>query len=237
MRQIEVETYGRVAILKLSRPDAGNKITQDMADELTAALNAARSDKAISGCVLTGSGSVFCLGGDYRGAGPTSVGRMGFGRAHIDLFGAMAGLGKPLIAALNGHAHAGGFALALACDMVFATHDATLGLPEVAHGLFPFLALAVVRDALPKAVLFEIAYEARLMSAEDARARSLVNAVLPATELLPRAVETVERATAGHPDVLALGRDLYYATRGVPPAEALAMARFALGAALAACDP
>ncbi|MGH1590153.1 enoyl-CoA hydratase/isomerase family protein [Methylobacterium phyllosphaerae] len=150
MRQIEVETYGRVAILKLSRPDAGNKITQDMADELTAALNAARSDKAIGGCVLTGSGSVFCLGGDYRGAGPTSVGRMGFGRAHIDLFGAMAGLGKPLIAALNGHAHAGGFALALACDMVFATHDATLGLPEVAHGLFPSWRLPSCATPCPK---------------------------------------------------------------------------------------
>ncbi|MEE7493395.1 enoyl-CoA hydratase/isomerase family protein [Methylobacterium oryzae] len=237
MRRIEVETCGRVAILTLSRPDAGNRITLDMADELTAALNAARSDKAISGCVLTGSGSVFCLGGDYRGAGPTAAGRMEFGRAHIDLFGAMAGLGKPLIAALNGHAHAGGFALALACDMVFATRDATLGLPELAHGLFPFLALAVVRDALPKAVLFEIAYEARLMNAEEAHARSLVNAVLPATEVLPRAVETVERATSGHPDVLALGRDLYYATRGVAPAEALTMARFALGAALAASDP
>jgi enoyl-CoA hydratase/carnithine racemase len=236
MRQIEVEMCGRVAILTLNRPDAGNRITQGMAEELTAALSAARSDNAISGCVLTGSGSVFCLGGDYRGAGPTTARRMEFGRAHIDLFGAIAGLGKPLVAAVNGHAHAGGFALVLACDMVFATRDATFGLPELAHGLFPFLALAIVRDALPKAVLFEIAYEARLMSAEEARDRNVVNAVLQTADVLSRAIETVERATRGDPDVLALGRDLYYSSRGVAPTEALGMARFALGAALAARD-
>jgi enoyl-CoA hydratase/carnithine racemase len=161
---------------------------------------------------------------------------MEFGRAHIDLFGAIAGLGKPLVAAVNGHAHAGGFALVLACDMVFATRDATFGLPELAHGLFPFLALAIVRDALPKAVLFEIAYEARLMSAEEARDRNVVNAVLQTADVLSRAIETVERATRGDPDVLALGRDLYYSSRGVAPTEALGMARFALGAALAARD-
>ena len=94
----------------------------------------------VSGCVLTGHGDVFCLGGDYRGAGAATAGRMEFGRAHINVFNAMARLGKPLVAAVNGNAHAGGFSLVVACDLAFMADDVTLGLPEAAHGLFPFLA-------------------------------------------------------------------------------------------------
>ena len=68
----------------------------------------------------------------------------------------MARLGKPLIAAVNGDAHAGGFGVVVACDLAVAADDATLGLPEAAKGLFPFIALAIVRDALPKKVLFDL---------------------------------------------------------------------------------
>ena len=81
----------------------------------------------------------------------------------------MARLGKPLIAAVNGDAHAGGFSVVIGCDLAVAADDATLGLPEAANGLFPFIALAIVKDALPKKVLFDLIYNARLMSADEAR--------------------------------------------------------------------
>src|SRR5437868_264283 len=76
---------------------------------------------------------------------------------------AMTRLGKPLVAAVNGPAHAGGLGVMVACDLAVAADDATLGLPEAAAGLFPFIALATVRDALPKKVLFDLIYRARLM--------------------------------------------------------------------------
>jgi enoyl-CoA hydratase/carnithine racemase len=236
MSEIEISRHQRVAVLTMKRPNSGNRITQNMAEELIAALDAARRDPEIAGCVLTGHGDVFCLGGDYQGAGPRIAGRMEFGRAHIDLIDAMARLGKPLVAALNGNAHAGGFSLVVACDLAFAEEGATLGLPEAAHGLFPLLALAIVRDALPKKVLFDIVYNARLLSAEEARALHLVNDVVPRGFALRRSIEAVEAASRGNPDILAIGRDLYYAMRGVSPSEALDKARFALGSALGARD-
>jgi enoyl-CoA hydratase/carnithine racemase len=159
---------------------------------------------------------------------------MEFGRAHIDLINEMARLGKPLVAAVNGHAHAGGFSLVVACDLAFIAEDATMGLPEAAHGLFPFLALAIVRDALPKKLLFEIVYNARLMGAQEACALHLANMVVPREAVLREAIAAVEQAAGGNPDVLALGRDLYYAMRGMSSAEALDKSRFALGAALGA---
>ena len=236
MPQVEATRYGRVAVLTMKRPDAGNRITQQMAEELTLGLDGARRDATVAGCVLTGYGDVFCLGGDYQGAGPTAAGRMEFGRAHVDLFSGMARLGKPLVAAVNGNAHAGGFALVAACDLAFITGGATLGLPEAAHGLFPFLALALSHDTLPKKVLLDIVYNARLLGTEEALSLHLVNRILAPEAVLPEAVRAVEQANSSNPDVLALGRDLYYAMRGLSLAQALEESRFALGAALSARD-
>src|SRR5277367_4047950 len=103
MPQIEITHHTGVQVLTLARPDFGNRITQTLAEELRAALEHARRERAVIGCVLTGSGDVFCLGGDYQGAGKLTAGRMEFGRAHIDLFDTMARLGKPLVAAVNGN--------------------------------------------------------------------------------------------------------------------------------------
>jgi len=236
MQQLDVGRRGRVAVLTLKRPERENRVSQQMAEEIAAALESARRDPEVGACVMTGYGDVFCLGGDYQGAGPTTAGRMEFGRAFIDMNHAMSRLGKPLVAAVNGNAHAGGFSIVVACDLAIAADDATLGLPEAAHGLFPLLALAIVKDALPKKVLFDIVYNARLMAADEACALHLVNEAVPRATVLDRAVQVAERASRSDPDIVMLGRDLYYSMRGVGPSEALDKSRFALGAALAAQD-
>lgn len=234
--QIEVERRGRVQVIRMKRPDHGNRVSQTMAEEMTAALESARQSREVGACVVTGHGDVFCLGGDYLGAGPTSAGRLDFARAFIDLAQAMARLGKPIIAAINGNAHAGGFSLVVACDMAVMADDATLGLPEAAKGLFPFLALAIVKDALPKKVLFDIVYGARLMDAAEAKALHLVNEALPRGIVLDRAIALAERASAYDPSIVRLGRDLYYNMRNMNPAQALEESAFALLAALGAED-
>lgn len=220
----------------MRRPDHGNRITQAMAEELVAALESARQSPDVGACVLTGDGDVFCLGGDYRSAGRTNAGRHAFARAFVDMTQAMARLGKPLIAAVNGNAHAGGFSVLVACDLAVVAADATVGLPEAAKGLFPFLALAIVKDALPKKVLFDIIYSARLMEAAEARGLHLVNEVVPRDMVLERAIAVAEQASSYNPDILRLGRDLYYNMRGLSPAQAIEESRFALAAALAAED-
>ena len=233
---IECELRGRVQIIRMLRPDHGNRVSQKMAEEMIGALERARLSSDIGACVLTGYGDVFCLGGDYQGAGPTTTGRLEFARAFMDLAQAMARLGKPVIAAVNGNAHAGGFSLVVACDMAIAADDATFGLPEAAKGLFPFLALAIVKDALPKKVLFDIVYGARLMDAAEARGLHLVNEVIPREAVLDRAAAVAERVSAYNPSILRLGRDLYYNMRNMSPAQALEESGFALLAALAAED-
>ena len=236
MSQLDVSRRGRVAVLTMKRPAHGNRVSQQMAEEIAAALESARRDADVGACVLTGRGDIFCLGGDYQGAGPTTAGRMEFARAFINMNHAMSRLGKPLVAAVNGNAHAGGFSIVVACDLAVAAEDATPGLPEAAHGLFPFLALAIVRDALPKKLLFDIVYNARLMRAEEACALHLVNEAVPRASVLDRAVQVAEAAAGDNPDILMLGRDLYYGMRGAAPSEALDHSRVALGTALAARD-
>jgi enoyl-CoA hydratase/carnithine racemase len=235
-RQLVVTHVGSVIVLTLTREGFDNRITQEMTEQLVEALENIRHDKSVSGCVLTGHGDVFCLGGDYRGAGTGTAGRMEFGRGHINVFNAMARLGKPLVAAVNGNAHAGGFSLVIACDLAFMADDATLGLPEAAHGLFPFLALALAREAIPKKLLFEIIYNARLISPAEALSLHLINKIVPRKDVLPAAIQAVEQASRGNPDVLMLGRDLYYNMRGLSPEQALDQARFALGSALSAAS-
>jgi enoyl-CoA hydratase/carnithine racemase len=233
---IEVEMRDGVQILVMSRPTHGNRVTQAMAEQAARILEAARTDRSISGCVLTGHGDVFCTGGDYLSAGRTSEGRLAFARAFADMERAMNRLGKPLVAAINGNAHAGGFSLVTACDLALASDTATLGLPEIAHGLFPFLALAIVKDTLPKKVLFDLVYRARLLSAYEARELHLINEVVPAADVLTRAVELAGCTRACNPDIVSLGRDLYYSTRCANPGDAVEQSRFALAAALKALE-
>ncbi len=228
---IDVGRRGRIAVLTLRRPD-GNRITTTMALEVTAALEAARRDPDVGACVITGHGNVFCLGGDYLSAGPTEAGRTAYSRALIAMDEAMFRLGKPLVAAVNGDAHAGGFSVVAGCDLAVMADDATIGLPEAAKGLFPFIALAIVKDALPKKLLFDIVYNARLMDAREAHELHLVNEVVVRDAVLDRAIEVAEKACDHDPAILKLGRDLYYGMRGAQPDVALAQAQVALAKAL-----
>lgn len=233
---VEVHCQDGVAILTLTRPSADNRITRQMAESGVAALEGARSDRSITGCVLTGHGDVFCKGGDYRSAGDSSAGRLEFARAHNDLAQAMSRLGKPLVAAINGDAHAGGFSLVTLCDLAVCAEHATLGLPEAAHGLFPLLALAIVKDSLPQKVFFDIVYRARLLQASEARSLNLVNEVVPRERVLERALELAASTRDANPDIIGIGRDLYYETRCATPHDANEHARFALLAALKALE-
>ena len=180
---VEVRRQDGIAILTLTRPAAGNRITRQMAEAGVAALKEVRSDRSITGCVLTGDGDVFCTGGDYQGAGSSSAGRLEFARAHNDLAQATSRLGKPLVAAINGDAHAGGFSLIALCDLAVCANE-----------------------------------------------------VMPRPRVLERAIELAASTRHANPDIISIGRDLYYDTRGATPHDANERARFALVAALKALD-
>jgi enoyl-CoA hydratase/carnithine racemase len=232
MSELLVTCRDQIVVLTLNRPDAGNRLTTSLATEIAQELEAIRTDDSVHACVLTATGDVFCLGGDYQGAGPTTAGRRAYAQALLRMDRAMGGLGKPLIAAVNGPAHAGGFSVVAACDLAIAAREATFGLPEAAKGLFPFIALAIIKDTLPKKVLFDLVYSARFMGTAEALSLHLVNEVTDREQVLERAIERA-RAAGGHrTQVVALGRDLYYAMRGLDSDESLDRAERALLAAL-----
>ncbi|MEO8626694.1 MAG: enoyl-CoA hydratase/isomerase family protein [Betaproteobacteria bacterium] len=231
--QLEMARRGRVAILTLTREGHGNRLTVRMAEQLAEALEAVRMDPEIGACVITGHGDVFCLGGDFQGVEPTAGGRKQFAEALVRMDQTMAQLGKPLVAAVNGDAHAGGFGVVISCDLAVVSAAATFGLPEAAKGLFPFIATAIVKDALPKKVFFDLVYNARLLNAQEARELRLVNEVVPSSDVLDRAIAIAERASSYNAEIVKLGRDLYYDLRSAKPKDAFAQAGVALIAALA----
>jgi len=235
MTNVDIHVKDRVMVIAMNRQERENRITQAMAERMASALREARDSTDVDACVVTGTGAWFSTGGDYQGA-KAGGGRAGFAQAFANLHHAMDGLGKPLVAAVNGDAHAGGFSLVIACDMAVMSEDATLALPEAAHGFFPLLALAAVRNDLPKKLLYDMVYSGRSLSPEEGRANHLVNEIVPAGRVMKRAVELARMAAGHNPEVTKVGRDLYYAMRGMDPRGAFDASRFALFAAYDAWD-
>lgn len=181
-----VERNAGVALLTLVRPEKRNALSLDLRSELTRELEALAADEDIRCVVLTGAGSAFCAGMD--------TGEFGGDREHkerivdlsIAVFRALGRFPKPVVAAINGPAVAGGFALALLCDLRIASADARMGFPEPPRGIPPSYAAA--RAALPAALAAELCLTGRVLDADEALARGVVAAVEAAGELLPRAL-------------------------------------------------
>ena len=130
-------------------------------------LNEADQHDNINVVLLHGAGDSFTAGNDLEDFAKNPPGPSDSPQAR--LINALIRFSKPLVAAVNGDAHAGGFSLIALCDLAVCAEDATLGLPETAHGLFPLLALAIVKDSLPQKVFFDLVYRARLLNASEAR--------------------------------------------------------------------
>ena len=131
---IERERRGRVEVLAINRPEARNAVNADVAQGIEAALDDVEADDDVWAVVVTGRGPVFSAGADLKAV---AAGR---GLELMTKRGGFAGITqrsfpKPLIAAVNGPALAGGFEIVLSCDLVVAADDARFGLPEVKRGL------------------------------------------------------------------------------------------------------
>lgn len=183
----------RVVTITIDRPQAMNSIDPDTHQELIEAWLRFRDDPEAWVAILTGAGEkAFSAGADLKKLIPQAFGGRDRGRGHNDygLGGITRGLEiwKPLIAAVNGHALAGGLELVLACDLRVAAEHATFGLTEVRWAIMPG---AGGTQRLPRAVPLAKAMEMILMAetigAAEAQRLGLVNAVVPLAELLPTA--------------------------------------------------
>jgi len=201
---IRTEVSDGVAIITIDRPQARNAVNGQVARGIAAAVEDFDTRADVSVLVLTGAGGTFSAGMDLKGFltgdSPIAPGR-GFGGI------AERPPNKPVIAAVEGYALAGGFELVLACDLVVASEEAKFGLPEVRRGL---VAGAGGLLRLPSRIPYHIAMEIALTGEHFPAARlaeaGLVNKLVPAGQALPAAVELARKVALGAPLALAASK-------------------------------
>ncbi|MEA2470198.1 MAG: enoyl-CoA hydratase [Thermoleophilaceae bacterium] len=196
-----VDRDGRIQIITLNRPEARNAVNRALAEGLAEALDALDADDELSVGVLTGAGGGFCAGMDLKafvqGEVPY-VGDRGF--AGITQRSAR----KPLIAAIEGFAVAGGLEVALACDLIVAGRSAKLGIPEVKRSLVAAGgALLRLPRRLPEGIAMELALTGDPFSAERGHEFGLVNRLADDGQALDAALELARKIAANGPLALA----------------------------------
>ncbi len=205
--KVRIDRDGPLAILTVAAPPV-NLFDRAMYEALLAALDELEADPEVWCIVITATGPVFCAGADLK------VIASGGGADIMTKRGGFAGLAwremsKPLIAAVNGAAVAGGFEIALACDLVVAADTAVFGLPEVQRGLLASAGGPIrLAQRVPLAVALELTLLGEPITAARALELGLVNRVVPADRVLDEALALADRLVANSPAAVRGAREL-----------------------------
>jgi 2-(1,2-epoxy-1,2-dihydrophenyl)acetyl-CoA isomerase len=221
---IQWERADGVATITLNRPESLNALNADMRRELRAALKAASRDDAVRAVVITGQGRGFCSGADLRAGSAERDFRRVVTDEYNPLIGAIRELPKPVIAAVNGVAAGAGVSLALACDLVYAADDARFLQAFVRIGLVPDSGStrALVR-AVGRHRAAQLIFTGEPLSAGDAQAVGLVNAVVRAADLAAAAHGAAARLAAGPTRAIGYAKRLINHAEDASLAESLVM--------------
>jgi len=196
---VEYATDGHIATITINRPEARNAINGDVAQGIEAAIDQAEGDPDIWIVVLTGAGTVFCAGADLKAISTGQVAQITTSK------GGFAGFvkrdrTKPVIAAVDGPALAGGCEIALACDLIVASTAAKFGIPEVKRALVAAAGgLFRLPRALPRNVAMEMALTGEPITAERAYHFGLVNVVVEAGSAMEEATKLANQICSNAP--------------------------------------
>ena len=180
-------------MVTLQRPEKANALSIKLRQQLGDALSALDRDEGVGCVMLTGAGSSFCSGMDTDEFGGDLEHRRRLVETSTLAFQAVGNCRRPVVAAVNGPALAGGFALALLCDLRVASDRARFGYPELPRGIPPSYAAA--RAVLPATVAQELCLTGRVVQAQEAQRLGIVREVV-AGDVLPRGVALAERIAA-----------------------------------------
>jgi enoyl-CoA hydratase/carnithine racemase len=223
-RTVRYDVDGPVATLTIDRPERRNALAWTTVGELRDGLAAAKADRAVRVVVLTGAGDrAFSAGADLSGmqAGASQV-ELHEGRGQLArLFADLWSLGKPTIARVRGYCLAGGFGVALACDLVVAADDAVFGTPEVDVGIWPMMITVPLLRSMPPKAALELMMTGRRVTAEEAARIGFVNRVVPVDELDAAVAELAATLAAKSPAAIKIGRDAFYDVVDLDAAHAL----------------
>jgi enoyl-CoA hydratase len=205
---IDFEAQGRVAVITINRPEARNAVNGAVASGLQEAVERLEADDDLWVGVIAGAGPVFCAGADLKEIAAGRAASLATER------GGFAGITrlertKPLIAAVDGAALAGGSEIVLTCDMVVASTAARFGIPEVKRSLIAGAGgLFRLPRALPRNVAMELALTGDPISAERAYELGLVNELCEPGAALGTAMALAERITVNAPVAVQLSREI-----------------------------
>lgn len=222
------EKSGSVAYVTLNRPDRMNALGPGVKAGLVNAFVKVRQDPSVRVAVLTGAGNkAFCAGADLKeraakqtlNVDPSSCPLDELPRSDTIVLETY----KPVIAAVNGYALAGGCEMALACDIRIASENAVFGLTEATRGMGANFASIMLQYVVPRGIAMQMLFTGDHMTAQDALRYGLVNEVLPPSDLMRRATALAEKIAKNAPLSLRRMKELAVKSLGIPLAAALRM--------------
>jgi len=199
-----------VATVTLNDPDTRNSLSAELMEGLVSSLQSARDDEEVRCVVLASSHEkVFSSGANLGGfaAEVPLVHKHFASERMMELFKLIGWLGKPTLCAARGHVLAGALGIALACDLIVASEQATFGTPEINVGAFPFMIMALIYRNVPRKKANELLLLGDRFSARQALEAGIVNRVVPAESLDEVVAEWSSKLASKSPLIMRLGKD------------------------------
>ena len=206
---ILTETRGRVGLITLNRPQALNALCDQLTEELGQALRDFDADPAIGAIVLTGSAKAFAAGADIKEMKDRAYPEVYFDDFIGRRWETVLTVKTPVIAAVAGFALGGGCELAMMCDMILAADTAKFGQPEIKLGVIPGAGGSQrLTRAVGKSKAMDMILTGRMMDAEEAERCGLVARIVPAAELVEKAVAVAGEIAAFSTPAVAMAKEV-----------------------------
>jgi methylglutaconyl-CoA hydratase len=217
--RLRIAMYGGIGRATLARPSHQNALDPQTVIELRHALDEFEHDGEVRAVLIAGEGDHFCAGSDLAELSATLEATEGGGDEDVlamgRLFLGIRQMSKPVVAAVQGRAIAGGAGLATACDVVLAREDAVFGYPEIRLGAIPAMVMTMLRRSVGEKHAFDLVASGRMVKAAEAERIGLVSRVL-STAAFDGEVERIVLGLASHSSRgMAYTKQLFYALDGM----------------------
>lgn len=229
--KVQVRRDGSLGWIVLDQPERRNPLDRATSEAVTAAFRTHFADPQVRSVCVTGAGSAFCAGGDLAQMGTFS--EMGTAAAFdwpepiVDLHRLVLRADKPIIAAVNGPAYAGGMGLAGMCDILLSVRSARFAMPEIKVGIFPMIIVAHLCRSLPRKRLMEMMFTGEPMGAEEAHSFGFVNRLYDTPDDMTAGVQAyAEKLERVSPYAAKLGRRAFSLLADMPADQAVDAAQF-----------
>lgn len=205
---IETELRDGVGLIRFNRPDALNALNEAVLHDVAAALEDFEANPALGTIVITGDDKAFAAGADIKEMAEASAVEM-LRADTIAGYDRIRATKKPLIAAVSGWCLGGGNELALSCDLIIASETARFGQPEINLGVIPGAGgTQLLTKAVGKALAMEMVLNNRMLSAEEALAFGLINAVHPLDSYLEETLKLAAQIAARAPIAIRMAKEM-----------------------------